>query len=179
MDKLKKLIKEMGAMYIFMLFLLLAAVVFGGHLFLRGVRHNFYRDASWGYYMKQLGLEQYPGGADSVQNILGEAKRRETDHGYVKLVYDGYTLGFLDENSSLCAIFITDNTKKLLRDGITIGSCSTEIERSYAYERKIRDSKGFILGKDSHTIADGGGIWISYESDEDGVIDEITITDGL
>lgn len=179
MRKILRLIKQMDKMNAFMWFFLTATAAVAGVWFVQGLRHNFYRDASWDYYTKRIGLDESFYGPDEVENILGKPKSRELNNEYVKLNYESFSLGFLSENQSSCAIFITDSTVKLLRDEITIGSLSSEIEKSYGNEREMREGGGIILGKDDHAIADGGGIWIYYKSDTDGIIQEIVITNGL
>lgn len=176
---MKKLVKQMDKRNAFIWLFITATAAVAGVWFLQGIGHNSYRDASWTYYTKQIGLDEGYYGPDEVENILGKPNSRELNNDYVKLNYEGFSLGFLSESHSPCAIFITDSTRKLLRDGITMGSLSSEMEKSYGNEREMREGGGVILGKDSHVIADGGGIWIYYESDADGVIQEITITNGL
>ncbi|WP_434693791.1 hypothetical protein [Hungatella sp. SB206] len=151
--------------------------------------HNFYRDREFNYYIGQFGLNGRFVSGDDVIAQLGNPEEiryffRNDDPkdqlDYILLNYGAYDFGILGDSVEGTIVKIGVKAPGIihLRGSLDIGSDKNEADRVYRYERIMKGEYGFILGKD-HVIADGGGIWISLNLDEEEKITNIVITDGL
>ena len=151
--------------------------------------HNLYRDYKFGYFMKQFGLNETFVHGDDVIAQLGEPveiqysyrdNNPENQIDYILLNYGSFDFGILGGSVEERIVKLGVHSPGVikLRGNLDIGSNWSRAEQVYRHERHMYGEPGFILGK-GHAVLDGGGIWISFDLDEEYHITGIVITDGL
>ena len=144
-----------------------------------------FKDYSWSYYTEQFGLSENSKLADVIET-LGEPLDISKEEHYTSLYYNGFHFRFdggYSNNPFLRAIFIEDGSIRMLRNGVAVGCSLDKMKSTYHFAREMKDTGfhegGYILCTNDHVVADGGGIWIYYKYDSNGIITEISVTDGL
>lgn len=150
------------------------------------IKSNFYDQAEFSWYTRHFYYVKT--GVDAIR-VYGAPKELEYSYNhndryghytsYTRLYYDGFTFGIRggDETGKICAIRIDKPGLLPLRYGIDIGAPRSKVELAYLDTPKSTEGDAYYI-KHKHEIA-WEGIWIFPIYDENDILVEFHITDGL
>lgn len=127
-------------------------------------------------------------GEDTIR-VYGTPKGSEYDYNcyqngerhlvYITLYYDGFSFGILDDDlaGSICKLTVEKPGLLPLRGGIDIGASRAEVERSYSDAPLATEGDAYYLTYKDEISWEG--IWIFPVYDENDILVQFDVTDGL
>ena len=144
--------------------------------------NDYWGDYTFQYYMDQVGLPQ----DISVSELREQGYEVIVDEDgiYRKVYLEGFRLGYMGlyEIGGPCAIFTdSKDAPKIFRKGLGVGSSLDDLLKAYpdahTMEGENDEPCGLILDDDGHELY--AGIWIYYETDAQGIITSLDVTNGF
>jgi hypothetical protein len=146
-----------------------------------GLNAYNHRDYNWSYYTRQFGLPENATMSEAIEKLGEPANTTEQDR-FTRLDYPGFGLGFSGETGDdqiLRVIYITDGSRQILRNKVTVGSTLDEMVSAYDFASVMKNTVGgeggYILQKDELINA----IRIYYKYDVNNTITEINLSIGF
>lgn len=117
-----------------------------------------------------------PKGTEHSYNCYPNGERHLV---YITLYYDGFSFGILDDDltGSICKLSVDKPGLPPLRDGIDIGASRQAVERAYSDAPLSTEGGEYYLKYEDEIPWEG--IWIFPVYDENDILVQFDVTDGL